>query len=100
MSRKLTKQTIKPVLSYVDGLNGGYYHFTLDTYQGHTSFTGGVADDLNDCYIANFKPDSFERIYDRPLDEYALSLETGVVYRLSDKTPVMTVNLRTSEVTS
>lgn len=87
MSRKLTKNTIKPVIRYVKThVNSGYYkfyHFTLDYYNGQPNFQGGTAYDLDGCY-------SYD---DKPLDQYALDLETGAVIDLKSKLTIMRVQL-------
>lgn len=51
--RKLTKQTIKPVVQFIGGWSGDihsvntrgatHYEFTLDTYNGKNSFNGGFS---------------------------------------------------------
>lgn len=93
--RKLTKQTIKPVVSHVRDINSGFYkfyHFTLDTYNGRNSFQGGSAYDLDGCYSTEFEPNTFNRLYTKPFDAYALNLDNGDVIDLSTKEAVMTVN--------
>ena len=86
-TRILTRQTVKPVLHYVRvNVNSGFYkmyHFTLDTYDGKNSFQGGTAYDLDGCYHYNGKP----------LDQYALDLESGNVIELLTKQTVFTVEL-------
>ena len=85
--RKLTKQTIKPVISYVKtNVNSGYYKFysfTLDTYNGKNDFSGGAVYDLSDCYLI---------ATDKPRDAYALDLTNGDVYSLYTKKVIMQVN--------
>ena len=82
--KKLTKQTIKPVLSYIKQyVNSRYYHFTLDTYNGKNSFQGGTTNHIKDCYHYNGKP----------LDAYAIDTVTGEVVDLNTKTIVMTIKL-------
>lgn len=82
--RKLTRQTVKPVVSYIKAnVNSGLYHFTLDTYNGINSFQGGTAYDLDGCYQYNGKP----------LDAYAVQLDTGDVIDLATKQVVFTVAL-------
>lgn len=78
MTRKLTKQTIKPVLKFLGGWNSNiyslntqgakYYHFTLDTYNGKNSFQGGF-----DWWLE----DSLK------YDMYAVEFETGNVFNQS-----------------
>lgn len=73
--RKLTKQTIKPVLKFVSGWDGciysmntkgaKYYGFTLDTYNGKNSWQGGFDWWLEDAL---------------KYEAYAINLETGIVY--------------------
>lgn len=87
--RKLTKQTIKPVVKWVGGwgndihsfntVGADHYHFTLDTYNGKNSFTGGFAWGFDGCY-------SYEK---EPFDAYAINLKTGVVYDLETEKEVM-----------
>ena len=85
--RKLTRQTIKPVLHYTRvNVNSGFYkfyHFTLDTYNGNNSFQGGTAYTLGDCYQYNGEP----------LDAYAVNLETGDVIDLKTRGTVFTTTL-------
>ena len=85
--RQLTKQTIRPVLHYVRvNVNSGFYkwyHFTLDYYNEKPDFQGGTAYDLDGCYHYNGKP----------LDQYAINLETGEVVELATKEIVMEVTL-------
>jgi len=83
--RKLTKQTIKPVLKFVGDWSGDihslntpgakYYSFTLDTYKGKNSWQGGHAWFLDDAL---------------EYEAYALELATGNVYN-QDKQIVMNV---------
>lgn len=84
MSRKVTKQSIIPVLKFIDGwdkdihsLNtpgAKYYHFTLDKYNGKNSFTGGFATDISDCYNYNGVP----------YDEYVINMITKEVTKLQN----------------
>ena len=84
--RKLTKQTIKPVLKFIGNWGGSiysfntpdarFYHFTLDTYNGKNSFTGGFDYWLDDALH---------------YDAYAIELATGKVYN-QQKDVVMVVN--------
>lgn len=90
-ARKLTKQTIKPVIKFIGGWGSNihslntkgaeYYHFTLDTYKGKNSFTGGFAWSLDGCYDYN----------NQAYDEYAINLETGIITNLETKETVFTV---------
>ena len=87
-TRKLTKQTIKPVIKVIDewypklGSKGAdYCHFTLDTYKGKNSFTGGFSSSLDGCYDYN----------NQAYDEYAINLETGIIINLETKETVFTV---------
>lgn len=76
--RKLTKQSIKPVLRFVGNWGGSmysfntpgakYYHFTLDTYNGKNSFKGGFDWWLDDAL---------------KYDMYALEFSTGNVFNQS-----------------
>jgi len=73
--RKLTKQTIKPVLQFtgnwrndIHSLNTAgaeFYGFTLDTYKGKNSFSGGFDWWLEDAL---------------KYEAYAIELTTGNVY--------------------
>ena len=73
--RKLTKQTIKPVVRFIGGWSGDihswntkgakFYSFTLDTYNGKNSWQGGF-----DWWLE----DALE------YEMYALELATGNVY--------------------
>jgi len=73
--RKLTKQTIKPVIRFIGGwdntiysmnTNGSkYYSFTLDTYNGKNAFRGGFDWQLEDALRHEM---------------YALEFETGNIY--------------------
>lgn len=87
--RKLTRQTIKPVLRHIAGWSSGihslntpgadFYEFTLDTYNGHNSFSGGWSWGLDGCYNYSGEPNA----------AYAIDLKTGDVYDLAMKTIVM-----------
>lgn len=102
MSRKLNKNTIKPVIRYVKThVNSGYYkfyHFTLDYYNSKPSFQGGTAYDLDGCYQLPTGSIGYTGTYldniasGEPFDEYALDLETGAVIDLKSKLTVMRVN--------
>lgn len=89
--RKLTKQTIKPVVHFTKvNVNSGYYkwyHFTLDYYNDKPSFQGGTAYDLDGCYTTP-RYDKGET-QGKPFDQYAINLETGDVIELSSKKIVM-----------
>ena len=73
--RKLTKQSIKPVLKFVGGWGSDihsmntkgakYYGFTLDTYNGKNSWQGGFDWWLDDAL---------------KYQVYAIELATGNVY--------------------
>lgn len=75
MSRKLTRQTIKPVLKFVGGWGNSmyslntqgakYYSFTLDTYNGQNSWQGGFDWWLDDAL---------------KYEQYALEIATGKIY--------------------
>lgn len=75
MNRKLTKQTIKPVLKFIGGWGSDihsmnttgakFYGFTLDTYKGRNSWQGGFDWWLDDAL---------------KYEMYALEFETGNVY--------------------
>lgn len=84
--KSLNKNTIKPVLRFIGSWDSNiyslntqgasFYHFTLDSYNGKNSFTGGFAWSLSGCYS-----------YDNtPYDQYAIDLKTLDVYNLNDKT--------------
>lgn len=85
LERKLTINTIKPVVRFVGGwgsdihsLNtqgADFYHFTLDYYNDKPSFGGGFAWGLDGCY-------SYD---DQPFDHYAINLNTGDVIDLDTK---------------
>lgn len=89
MQRKLTKQTIKPVLKFLGGWGSDIhsfntegaklYHFTLDTYNGKNSWQGGFAWSMGGCYNYN----------NEPFDAYALEFDTGNVYDLNTKQVIM-----------
>jgi hypothetical protein len=89
--RKLTKQTIKPVLSFIKGwssdihsfntLGADFYEFTLDTYNGKNSFSGGFSWGLDGCYNYNNEPN----------EQYAINLKTKEVYDLDTKQIIMQV---------
>ena len=89
--RKLTKQTIKPVLQFVanwgsdvHSLNtpgADFYEFTLDTYDGHNSFSGGFSWGLDGCYNYNGQPN----------EAYAIDLKNKCVYDLSTRKIVMSL---------
>lgn len=79
--RKLTKNTIKPVLKYLDTWDGIHrlntadckvYHFTLDYYNDKPSFQGGFSHSLDGCFNYNH----------RPYDAYAIDIDKMVVYDL------------------
>lgn len=93
--RKLTRQTVKPVIHYVKtNVNSGfykYYHFTLDHYNDKPSFQGGTAYDLDGCYMTP-RYDKGET-QGKPFDAYALELDTGNVIDLTTRQTVMTVEL-------
>lgn len=84
-TRKLTRQTIKPVLKYINvwpssiySMNtpgADFYEFTLDYYNGKPSFSGGFSWGLNGCY--NYK--------NEPNEQYAIDIKNGDVYDLSTK---------------
>lgn len=100
MSRRLTKQSIKPVIHYAKDINSGfykYYHFTLDHYNDKPSFQGGTAYDLDGCYMTPHYDKG--ETQGKPMDEYAIELDTGKVLRLADKQVVMNINWGTREVT-
>ena len=73
--RKLTKQTIKPVVRFIGGWSSDihsfnttgakFYSFTLDTYNGKNSFQGGFDYWLDDAL---------------KYEQYAIDLATGKVY--------------------
>lgn len=77
-NRKLTKQTIKPILRFISGWSSDihsmntpgakYYSFTLDTYNGKNSFQGGFDWWLEDAI---------------KYDMYAIELATGDVFNQS-----------------
>lgn len=85
--RKLTKTTIKPVLTFVRGWGANvhsmntrgaqFYGFTLDTYNGKNSFQGGFDWSLEDALRYG---------------AHAIELATGNVYD-RDQNIVMTVEL-------
>lgn len=85
MTRKLTMQTIKPVLRFlgnwpndIHSMNtegAKYYSFTLDTYNGKNSWQGGFDWWLDDAL---------------KYEMYALELKTGKVYN-QDKQVIMEV---------
>ena len=87
--RKLTKQSIKPIIGFVKGwsndihslntVGSDHYHFTLDTYKGKNSFQGGFAWGLNGCYS----------LINKAYDQYALNLKTGDVHNLETEEVVM-----------
>lgn len=76
--RKLTKNTIKPVLKFVGNWGSDihsmntegaeFYSFTLDTYNGKNSWQGGFCWNLYDALR---------------YEMYALELATGKVYNQS-----------------
>jgi len=90
-NRKLTRQTIKPVLKFIGNwgndiysLNtsgADFYEFTLDTYDGHNSWQGGFSYGFDDCYNYN----------DKPNEQYAISLKTGDVYDLETKSILFSI---------
>lgn len=73
--RKLTKNTIRPVIKFVSGWSSDihslntpgakYYSFTLDTYNGKNSWQGGFDWWLDDAL---------------KYEMYAIELESGNVY--------------------
>lgn len=73
--RKLTKNTIKPVIKFIGGWSSDihslntqgakYYSFTLDTYNGKNSWQGGFDWWLEDAL---------------KYEVYAIELESGNVY--------------------
>lgn len=87
--RKLTKQTIKPVLKFIGGWSGSifsfnttgadFYEFTLDSYNGKPSWTGGFSRGLDGCYNHDGQPH----------EQYAIDLNSGDVYDLATKKIVM-----------
>ena len=89
--RKLTKQSIKPVLKFVGGWSSDihslntrgadFYEFTLDTYNGKNSWHGGFSWGLDGCY--NYQ--------NEPNEAYAINLNTGEVYDLATKQVIMEV---------
>jgi len=91
-NRKLTKNTIRPVLRWLDAWPGSiyslntsgdkFYHFTLDYYNGKPSWQGGFAYDLGGCF--DYNGESY--------GEYALDMATGDVIRLSDQKTVFNIN--------
>ncbi len=84
--RKLTKQTIKPIIKFIGGwsnslysvntLGAKFYSFTLDTYNGKNSFQGGFDYQLD--VALNY-------------EMYAIELATGKVYN-QQKEVVMQLN--------
>lgn len=76
MTRKLTKQTVRPVLRFVycewgnsiyslNTTGSKYYGFTLDKYKGKNSWQGAFLDDLSDAL---------------EYQQYALCIKTGDIY--------------------
>ena len=73
--RKLTKNTIKPILKFIGDWGGSmyslntkgakYYSFTLDTYNSKNSWQGGFDWWLDDALKH---------------EQYAIELDTGKVY--------------------
>lgn len=104
-NRKLTKQTIKPVLRFIGdwcfdihSLNtegAKFYSFTLDTYNGKNNFSGGFDWSLDGCYPYNSKWDinSEQPFYDynKPYEDYAIDLETKEVWDLHTRKIIMQV---------
>mgnify|MGYP007112203087 CR=1 FL=1 len=90
-TRKLTRQTIRPVLHYTRvNVNSGFYkwyHFTLDYYGDKPSFQGGAAYDLDGCYAVPRYDRGETR--GKPFDQYAINLETGDVLDLATGEIVM-----------
>ena len=87
--RKLTKQTIKPVLRFIKGWSSDihsmntpgadFYEFTLDTYNGKNSFCGGWSWGLDGCYNYNNKPNQI----------YAIDIKNNKVYDLTTRKIIM-----------
>lgn len=83
--RKLTKQTIKPILKFIGGWDSdihslntqgaSFYSFTLDTYNGKNSWQGGWDYWLDDAL---------------KYETYALEFETGNIYD-QDKQIIMNI---------
>ena len=86
--RKLNKTTIKPVIKFIDGWGSDihslntpgakYYSFTLDTYNGKSSWQGGFDWWLDDAL---------------KYEQYAIEFETGDVYDQNKKI-VMNIGVR------
>lgn len=85
--RKLTKQTIKPILRFIGNwpsdihsLNtqgAEYYSFTLDTYNGKNSWQGGFGWFLDDSL---------------KYEAYSIELATGKVYDQSKNVVMQITN--------
>lgn len=91
--RKLTKNTIKPVIRFLteewpasiysfNTTNGNYYHFTLDYYNGKPSWQGGFAYDIHGCF-------SYDGV---PYDDYCLNMATGAVFSLNTFNEAFNIN--------
>lgn len=83
MTRKLTKQTIKPILHYTKtNINSEYhkaYAFTLDYYDSKPSWQGMIHHTVEDAMTMPYT------------EQYVLDLDTGKVYDTNTKQVVMEV---------
>ena len=90
-TRKLTRNTIKPVLAFIGGWDSDihslntagatFYEFTLDTYNSHNSWRGGFSYGLSGCYSYNGVAN----------EAYAVNLSNGDIYDLDTKQIIMNV---------